>query len=100
MSDGISALDGLTLGQRVAELRWRRGLSQKDLAVEVGRSESWVSQVERDVLPVERVSVLQTLADALGASVRSENFDRTLTWSVTALRRRRYPTSWPSCGSP
>lgn len=70
MSDGISALDGLTLGQRVAELRRRRGLSQKDLAVEVSRSESWVSQVERDVLPVERVSVLQTLADALGASVR------------------------------
>lgn len=63
-------MDGLTLGQRVAELRRRRGLSQKDLAVEVSRSESWVSQVERDVLPVERVSVLQTLAEALGASVR------------------------------
>lgn len=62
-------LDGMTLGQRVAELRRLRGLSQKDLAVEVSRSESWVSQVERDVLPVERVSVLQILADALGASV-------------------------------
>jgi transcriptional regulator with XRE-family HTH domain len=62
-------LSGLTLGQRVAELRRIRGLSQRDLAVEVSRSESWVSQVERDVLPVERVSVLQILADALGASV-------------------------------
>jgi transcriptional regulator with XRE-family HTH domain len=59
-----------TLGERVAEFRRRRGLSQRDLATEVGRSESWVSQVERDVLPVERVSVLQALADALGASVR------------------------------
>lgn len=66
---GSANLDGLTLGQRVAELRRVRGLSQKDLAVEVARSESWVSQVERDVLPVERVSVLQVLADALGASV-------------------------------
>lgn len=70
MTADASSLDGLTLGQRVAELRRRRGLSQKDLAVEVSRSESWVSQVERDVLPVERVSVLRTLADALGASVR------------------------------
>ncbi|MGQ0776337.1 MAG: helix-turn-helix domain-containing protein [Pseudonocardiales bacterium] len=59
-----------TLGERVAELRRRRGLSQKDLATEVGRSESWVSQVERDILPVERVSVLRLLADALGVSVR------------------------------
>lgn len=66
---GSAELDGLTLGQRVAELRRLRGLSQKDLGVEVARSESWVSQVERDVLPVERVSVLQILADALGASV-------------------------------
>ena len=43
---------------------------RRDLASEVCRSESWVSQVERDVLPVERVSVLQSLADALGAAVR------------------------------
>lgn len=66
----MDAVASGTLGERVAELRRRRGLSQKDLATEVGRSESWVSQVERDVLPVERVSVLQLLADALGVSVR------------------------------
>ncbi len=64
----MSTLDDATLGERVADLRRRRGLSQKELAVELGRSESWVSQVERDVLPVERVSVLQALADALGAA--------------------------------
>jgi transcriptional regulator with XRE-family HTH domain len=45
-------------------------MSQKDLATAVSRSESWVSQVERDVRPVERVSVLQLLADALDTSVR------------------------------
>lgn len=59
-----------TLGERVTELRTQRGLSQKELAGEVGRSESWVSQVERDVLKVERVPVLRALADALGVSVR------------------------------
>ncbi|MGH3801885.1 MAG: helix-turn-helix domain-containing protein [Pseudonocardiaceae bacterium] len=67
----MDAAAGGTLGERVAKLRRRLGLSQKDLATEVGRSESWVSQVERDVLPVERMSVLQLLADALGTSVRS-----------------------------
>jgi transcriptional regulator with XRE-family HTH domain len=64
------AFRGRTLGERVAELRRRAGMSQKDLATAVSRSESWVSQVERDVLPVERLSVLHSLADALGASMR------------------------------
>ena len=58
-------------GQRVAELRRRRGLSQRELAAEVGRSESWVSQVERGVQPIERLSILQTLADALGVPLRA-----------------------------
>ncbi len=35
----------------------------------VGRSESWVSQVERGVRPVDRLSVLQKLADVLSVSV-------------------------------
>jgi transcriptional regulator with XRE-family HTH domain len=59
-----------TLGERVAEYRTRRGLSQRELAAEVGRSESWVSQVERDVLRVDRVPVLQALADALAVALR------------------------------
>jgi transcriptional regulator with XRE-family HTH domain len=66
----MTSLGDLTLGERVAELRRRRGMSQRGLATEVGRSESWVSQVERDVLPVDRSSVLQALADGLGVSVR------------------------------
>ncbi len=45
-------------------------MSQADLATAMGRSESWVSQVERGVQPVERLAILQALADALGASVR------------------------------
>lgn len=65
-----STLDDITTGQRIAELRRKRGLSQRDLAQEVQRSESWVSQVERGIQPLERLSVLQVLADALGVSVR------------------------------
>ena len=66
----MSASHEATLGERVTEFRTRRGLSQRELAAEVGRSESWVSQVERDVLQVERLPVLQALADALGVAVR------------------------------
>ncbi|WP_096059090.1 helix-turn-helix domain-containing protein [Carbonactinospora thermoautotrophica] len=66
----MTELEGMTLGARIKELRQRRGMSQKELAAEVGRSESWMSQVERDVQPVERLSVLQALADALGVSVQ------------------------------
>lgn len=58
-----------TLGERIAEHRRRLGLSQRDLAATVKRSVSWVSQVERDVLPVERLSVLQALARALQVGV-------------------------------
>ncbi|WP_392962885.1 helix-turn-helix domain-containing protein [Streptomyces sp. LN245] len=59
-----------TTGQRVKELRRAAGMSQADLATAMGRSESWVSQVERGVQPVERLAILQGLADALGASIR------------------------------
>lgn len=79
-----SAFRDHTLGERVAELRRRAGMSQKDLATAVSRSESWVSQVERDVRPVERVSVLQLLADALGTSVRELRPDAAGTPSKSA----------------
>ena len=52
-------------GKRVAARRTSLDLSQAELAPRIGRSESWVSQVERGVYPVERMSSLQALADAL-----------------------------------
>ena len=48
-------------------------MSQRDLAEAVGRSEGWVSQVERGVQPVNRLPVLQMLATALGVSVQELN---------------------------
>lgn len=56
-------------GKRVASLRKERDLSQKELAAALSKSESWVSQVERGVIPVDRLSALQALADALEVSV-------------------------------
>ena len=40
-------------GQRIARARRRRGLSQATLAGLVGRSESWLSQVERGLRQIQ-----------------------------------------------
>ena len=53
------------LGQKIAAERHRRGLSQPELARMVGRSVAWVSQVERGVRKIDRMSVLEALAAAL-----------------------------------
>jgi transcriptional regulator with XRE-family HTH domain len=61
--------DAHTVGENVAYHRKRLGLSQVEFAGIVGKSESWVSQVERGVRGIDRLSVLQTVADALNVSV-------------------------------
>jgi transcriptional regulator with XRE-family HTH domain len=53
------------LGRKIAAERRRRGLSQPELARLIDRSVAWVSQVERGVRKVDRMSVLETLASAL-----------------------------------
>jgi transcriptional regulator with XRE-family HTH domain len=54
-----------SLGRRIAAERRRRGLSQPELARMIERSVAWVSQVERGVRKVDRMSVLETVATAL-----------------------------------
>ena len=53
------------LGRKIAAERRRRGLSQPELARMIGRSVAWVSQVERGVRKVDRMSVLEVVAAAL-----------------------------------
>ncbi len=53
------------LGRKIAAERHRRGLSQPELARVIGRSVAWVSQVERGVRRIDRMSVLESLASAL-----------------------------------
>lgn len=64
MTDPLS-----TLGERVAHYRRRRGLSQVELGKLINRSDGWVSQIERGARPLDRRSVLDTLAKALGVTV-------------------------------
>jgi tetratricopeptide (TPR) repeat protein len=53
------------LGRRIAQERKRRGLSQAELARLIERSVAWVSQVERGVRKIDRMSVLETVAEVL-----------------------------------
>ncbi|GII96050.1 helix-turn-helix domain-containing protein [Sinosporangium siamense] len=57
------------IGRRIASARCRRGLSQAVLSGLVGRSESWLSQVERGQRAVDSHTVLNALAEILGLSV-------------------------------
>lgn len=57
------------IGERIALIRRRRGLSQAKLAGLVGRSESWLSQIERGARPIERLGILGELARVLDVPV-------------------------------
>jgi transcriptional regulator with XRE-family HTH domain len=62
-------VDPSARGQRIARARRRRGMSQAVLAGLVGRSESWLSQVERGLRQVDGHSVLMSLAEVLRVDV-------------------------------
>lgn len=59
----------LTIGERVAWYRRRRGLSQEVLAGLVGRTPDWLSRVENNHLHLDRLSVIRSLAEALDVAV-------------------------------
>ncbi|GAA2969421.1 MULTISPECIES: helix-turn-helix domain-containing protein [Streptomyces] len=78
---GIS--DTLTIGERVSWYRRRRGLSQDVLAGLVGRTTDWLSKAENNRIGLDRLSVIQTLADALGVTGGDLLGDPTLVdWSA------------------
>lgn len=61
----MSDIRELTIGQRVAQARMARGMSQETLAGLMDRSTSWVSKIERGALPLDRKSVVLRLAEVL-----------------------------------
>lgn len=58
------------IGGRIAIYRDASGKSQVDLASAIGRSVPWLSQVERGVRAVERLSDLVNIANACGCTVQ------------------------------
>ena len=57
--------DQLSIGERIAFYRRRRGLSQVVLANLVGRTEDWLSKIERGEREIRRLDVLVDVARAL-----------------------------------
>ncbi|MEV7471646.1 helix-turn-helix transcriptional regulator [Streptomyces kronopolitis] len=57
-------------GQRVQKLRKDQKRTQTELAATLGKTSSWMSQVERGIQPVQRMDLLQQMADELGVSVQ------------------------------
>ena len=76
-------------GQRIARARRRRGLSQAVLAGLVGRSESWLSQVERGKRGIDSHSVLMRLAEVLRVDIE----ELTGSGDQDEIGRRAYPAA-------
>ena len=75
------------IGDRIAYYRKRLGLSQVEFAGLIGRSDSWVSQVERGARAIDRMSVLQKVADVLSVSVGELSGDERDDQTVTIAER-------------
>lgn len=57
--------ENLTIGERVAWYRRRRGMSQEALAGLIGRTPDWLQKAENNRIELDRLSVIRRLADAL-----------------------------------
>ncbi|WP_428983209.1 helix-turn-helix transcriptional regulator [Phytohabitans maris] len=77
-----------SVGERIAAYRRRRGLSQAALAGLVGRSELWLSQVERGIRSVD--PALGTAGYGEGAAGRGRGVDR----CAVAVRAQRRHGRW------
>jgi transcriptional regulator with XRE-family HTH domain len=61
--------ENLTVGERVAWYRRRRGMSQEVLAGLVGRTEDWLQRAENNRIQLDRLSVIRSLAEVLDVSI-------------------------------
>lgn len=78
----------LTLGERIAWYRRRRGYSQEVLAGLVGRTTDWLSKIENGRIDLDRVSVIRGVADALDVSLGDLLGEPSLTeWTPDSGRR-------------
>src|SRR5262249_27971723 len=59
----------LSVGERIAWYRRRRGMSQQVLAGLVDRTADWLSKIENNRIVLDRLSVLRTLAAALDVTI-------------------------------
>src|SRR5919199_3713795 len=78
----------MTIGQRVAWYRARRGLTQEVLAGMVGRTTDWLGKVENGRANFERLSVIKLLAVALDVTIGDLLGEPSIVdWTPDASRR-------------
>jgi transcriptional regulator with XRE-family HTH domain len=78
----------LTIGERIAWYRRRRGMSQEVLAGIVGRTVDWLSKIENNRIDLDRLSVIRSLAEALDISIGDLLGEPSiLDWSAESGRR-------------
>ena len=78
----------LTVGERIAWYRRRRGMSQEVLAGIVGRTVDWLSKVENNRIDLDRLSVIRSVAEALDVTVGDLVGEPTLLeWSAESGHR-------------
>ena len=75
----------MAFGRRVAFHRKKRGYSQREFAALIDRSETWLSQVERGVRTIDRMSVLERLAEALDVPLAELAPERTVVAASSAV---------------
>ncbi|MFJ8477678.1 helix-turn-helix domain-containing protein [Kitasatospora sp. NPDC094011] len=54
-----------SIGKRVRRARLRLGMTQADLAAAIGRTQGWVSKVEKGAIELDRTGIINQLAAAL-----------------------------------
>src|SRR5205814_4361433 len=69
----------VSIGERIAILRRRRGMSQAALAGRLGKSAQWLSNIERGVRRADRHSILVPIASVLRVSVAELTGERPAT---------------------
>ncbi|WP_240796506.1 helix-turn-helix transcriptional regulator [Streptomyces sp. RFCAC02] len=73
----------LSIGKRIRYYRIKSGKSQAVLGGLIGRSEDWVSKVERDLIPVDRLSLLLDVGRVLGVTDLSDLIGPSVNLSLT-----------------
>ncbi|GAB2801760.1 helix-turn-helix domain-containing protein [Streptomyces daliensis] len=98
------------IGRRARRARLRLGMTQADLAAAMGRTQGWVSKMERGLIELDRVGLLHMLAaelhvhpnDLIGRPYRSSPSENLWQVSASSILRelRRYDLAPVFDGAP